>query len=137
MKKAVAWLPTEEHWEAFLADCGVPLDSHKQPCDTRCQTHEEAVEAMVEVLAATGDDEPWLLLAEPNLVDKLAPNCNLGTQKGRAQAAVKMASTHTLKLGLKITKDAIGSALVSEPKFPNVTRLLETRGKVKIYEVLG
>ena len=135
-KKAVAWLPMAGMWNDFLAEFGAPLESPVASGDVRLTSHAEAVQGLVDLLNATDDKEPWLILSSPALAKKIAPDCDLATQSGLAGVAVKLAERRELTMGVKIEAGAIGLAVVRQPDERWQLDECERRGKVIIFNAL-
>lgn len=125
----VIWLPTEDSWDGFIHRFGVPLDAPLADGDQRVLTHAEAMTAAVQVLIATGQSEPWLLLSTPRYARAAAPDADLASQAGRAEVATKIAEQVCEVLGVNVTERAVGWAVIRSAAIAECER----RGPVRIF----
>jgi hypothetical protein len=129
-KTACAWLPTRSTWDAFISECGIAAGAVAEG-DAWAARHADAVDAVVALLKP---HRGVLILSTPELALDAVPGADLRSQPDRARVAEKLAARSKMVLGLKVTANAIGSAIIQEPEDRWHLVTIDEREGVRILE---
>lgn len=134
-KTAVMWLPISSEWSAFLGEFAADPESEPAQGHVRVATHAEAIDRCCELLRATGERLPAVVLSSVALALEAVGDRDLALPYVRKLAAERLVQARDYKLGLKVAPKAIGWAVVGQAHGRWVRRVQEVRDGVLVYLV--